>query len=95
MSPITTLLEEGNTPEQILEKVLGDLDMEVNDTMPVRFRCSCSRERVEKVLISLGKKELQNLIDEGQGAELNCHFCNRNYGFTTQELRQLLSSRQF
>ncbi len=95
MSPITTLLEEGNTPEQILEKVLGDLDMEVNDTMPVRFRCSCSRERVEKVLISLGKKELQNLIDEGQGAELNCHFCNKNYGFTTQELRQLLSSRQF
>lgn len=93
MSPITTLLEEGNTPEQILEKVLVDLDMEVNDTMPVRFRCSCSRERVEKVLISLGKKELQNLIDEGQGAELNCHFCNRNYGFTTQELRQLLSSR--
>ncbi len=94
MSPITTLLEEGNTPEQILGIVLDGMHPEITDTMPVRFRCDCSRERVEKVLLSLGKEELQSLINEGQGAELNCHFCNRNYAFTTEELRRLSHSLQ-
>ena len=90
MSPVTTLLEEGRTPEQILGSVLGDMGLEVTDTMPVQFHCGCSRERVEKVLLSLGREELQNLIDEGQGAELNCHFCNTNYAFTTEELLRLI-----
>lgn len=90
MSSITTLLEEGNTPEQILEMVLGDMDLEITDTMPVQFYCNCSKERVEKVLFSLGKKELQDLIDEGKDVELNCHFCNTNYVFTVDELRKLL-----
>ena len=91
MSPVTTLLEEGNTPEQILEAVLGDMGLEVTDTLPVRFYCNCSKGRVEKVLLSLGKKELQNLINEGQDVELNCHFCNTNYVFTVEEVRQLRS----
>lgn len=89
MSPITTLLEEGNTPEQILEILLGDLGLEITDTMPVRFYCNCSKERVEKVLLSLGKKELQDLIDEGKDVELNCHFCNTNYVFAVEELRKI------
>ena len=89
MSYVTTLLEAGNTPEQILETILGDLDLEVTDTMPVQFYCNCSKERVEKVVLSLGKKELQNLIDEGKDVELNCHFCNTNYVFTTEELRKI------
>ena len=93
MSPITTLLEEGNTPERILETVLGDLEPEITDTMPVQFHCNCSKERVEKVLLSLGKKELQDLIDEGKGVELNCHFCNTNYVFTVEELQRIMPEK--
>ena len=93
MSPVTTLLEEGRTPEQILKTVLGDMDLEITDTMPVQFHCNCSKERVEKVLLSLGKKELQNLIDEGQDVELNCHFCNTNYVFTVEELRKIMPKK--
>ena len=89
MSSVTTLLEEGDTPEQILEAILGDLDLEITDTMPVQFYCNCSKERVEEVVLSLGKKELQDLIDEGKDVELNCHFCNTNYVFTTEELRKI------
>ena len=89
MSPVTTLLEEGNTPEQILEAILGDMGLEITDKLPVRFYCNCSKERVEKVLLSLGKKELQDLINEGQDVELNCHFCSTNYVFTVEELQRI------
>lgn len=89
MKPITAMLEEGNTPEQILEILLGDMGLELTDTMPVRFCCNCSKERVEKVLISLGRKELQSLIEEGKDVELNCHFCNTNYMFGVDELRKI------
>lgn len=90
--PVTTMLEEGNTPEQILEIILGDMGLEITDTMPIQFRCNCSKERVEKVLISLGKKELQSLIEEGRDVELNCHFCNTNYSFTIEELKKIKES---
>ena len=89
MSSVTTLLEEGNSPEQILEILLGDFEPEITDTMPVQFYCNCSKERVEKVILSLGKKELQDLIDEGKDVELNCHFCNTDYVFTAEELRKI------
>ncbi|MBO5474852.1 MAG: Hsp33 family molecular chaperone HslO [Lachnospiraceae bacterium] len=89
MKPITAMLEDGSTPEQILELVLGDMGLEITDTMPVRFQCNCSRERVEKVLISLGRKELQSLIDEGKDVELNCHFCNQRYVFGVKELKEI------
>lgn len=89
MSPVTTMLELGNTPEQILETMLGEFGLEITDTLPVQFYCNCSKERVEKVLLSLGKKELQSLIDEGKDVELNCHFCNMDYVFTTEELKRI------
>lgn len=89
LAPVTTLLEEGRSPEQILEIVLGDLGVEITDRMPVAFRCNCSKERVEKVLISLSRKELQELIDEGKDVEVNCHFCNTDYTFTVEELRKI------
>lgn len=89
LPPMTTLLEEGNTPEQILNIVLGDFWVEITDTLPVRFHCNCSKERVEKVLVSLGGEELQKLIDEGKDVELNCHFCNTNYVFTVEELEKI------
>lgn len=92
IAPVTTMLEAGQTPEQILETVLGDLGVEVTDTLPVRFYCNCSKERVEKVLISLGDKEMQELIEEGKDVELNCHFCNTNYVFSVEELEKIRKS---
>ena len=90
LEPVTTMLEEGCNPEQILERILGDMDLEITDTMPVHFACNCSRSRVEKVLVSLGKKELQDLIAEGKEVELNCHFCNTNYSFSIEDLKKIL-----
>lgn len=86
---VTQMLEEGNTPEQILTLLLGDMGVEFTEKMPVQFVCSCTKERVEKVLISLGKEELQNMIEEGREVELHCHFCNTNYVFTVEELTRL------
>lgn len=89
ITSVTELLEKGKTPEEILENVLGEFGLEITDRMPVSFRCDCSRERVEKVLISLGKKDRQELIDEGKDVELHCHFCNRNYVFSVEEIKNL------
>ncbi len=89
LAPVTTLLEEGKSPEQILEEVLGDLGVEFTDRIPVSFYCNCSKERVEKVLTSLSREELKDLIDEGKEVELNCHFCNTDYTFSVEELKKL------
>ncbi|MEZ3506500.1 MAG: Hsp33 family molecular chaperone HslO [Lachnospiraceae bacterium] len=93
LAPVTTLLEEGKSPEQILECVLGEFGVEVTDKIPAAFHCSCSKERVEKVLISLNREELQELIDEGKEVELNCHFCNTDYAFTVEELKKIQHAR--
>ncbi len=92
LQPVTTMLEEGNTPEKLLETVLGELEPEITDNMQVSFQCDCSRERVEKVLLSLGKKELQELADEGKEVELHCHFCNKRYAFSAEEVRALMEA---
>lgn len=94
LQSVTTLLEEGNTPEKLLEIVLGEFGLEITDRMPVAFQCDCSRERVEKVLLSLGEKELQELIDEGKEVELHCHFCNKGYVFAVEELQALMKEGQ-
>ena len=74
---VTNLLEQGHTPESLLEKVLEGFDIEINDTLPTQFHCNCCRERVEKALISIGRKELNEMIQEGKDIEMNCHFCNK------------------
>ena len=86
---VTKLLEQGLTPEQILEKLLEGLDVEFTDKMPISFTCDCSKSRVEKVLISIGKKDIQSMIDDGEPIEVNCHFCNTNYTFEVDELKEL------
>lgn len=86
---VTAMLDAGNSPEQILENLLGDLGLEITDTMDTRFACNCSKERVSRALMSIGKKELQDMIDEGKEIEVNCHFCNTNYAFSVEELKQL------
>ena len=87
---VTCLFEAGNTPEQILEIVLEGLDPQINDTAPVSFHCDCDKGRVEKALISIGRKELEELIEEGKEVELNCHFCSTRYEFTIEELKEIL-----
>ena len=87
---VTTLLEQGHTPESLLEQVLEGFDIEINDTIPTEFYCNCDKNRVEKALISIGRKELNELIQEGKEVELNCHFCNTNYVFSVEELKEIL-----
>lgn len=90
ITSVTSMLEEGNKPEKILENVLGEFGLEVTDKQPVSFQCDCSRQRVEKVLLSLGQKDRQELIDEGRDVELHCHFCGRNYIFSAEEIKHLV-----
>ena len=90
INSVTNLLEEGHTPESLLEKVLEGFDVQINEKMDTRFHCNCSKERVEKALISIGRKELNELIQEGKPIEMNCHFCNTNYNFTVEELKEIL-----
>ena len=94
VTSVTGLLDQGDTPEMILEKLLGNLDLEILDRLDTRFYCNCDKVRVGKVLISLGKKELQSMIDEGKEVQLNCHFCNTDYTFSVEELKELLSLAQ-
>ncbi len=89
---VTSLLDMGYSPEDILQLILGDFDLEINEKKEVRFYCNCTRERVEKALISLGKDELTNMIEEDKKAQLHCHFCNKEYNFTEDELKEILKN---
>lgn len=91
VTSVTAMLDAGNTPEQILENLLGDFDLEINDTMPTQFSCNCSKERVAKAVISIGKKDLREIIADGKPIEVNCHFCNTNYSFNIEELKEMLA----
>ena len=90
MESITSMLEKGMTPEDILNEVLGEFGLDINEKTPASFRCNCSKERVEKALISIGKKELKEMIEEGKPIELKCHFCNTGYDFSVDELKKIL-----
>lgn len=87
---VTTMLDDGLTPKQMLEKVLEGMDVEFTDTLPIEFKCNCSKERVEKALISVGEKDLKEMIADGKPIEVNCHFCSKNYTFSIDELETLL-----
>ena len=90
LESVTSMLDKGMTPEQILETVLEGMDVEFTDTMPTQFQCNCSKSRVEKELISIGKKDIQEMIDDGKEIEMHCHFCNTSYQFSVDELKELL-----
>lgn len=89
LSSVTSMLDQGLTPENILEKVLDTFDIEFTDTISTCYKCNCSKARVSKALISVGAKELDSMIDDGKEIEVNCHFCNTNYIFTLDELKEL------
>lgn len=90
VTSVTTMLEEGHTPQSLLETLLNGFDIEINETIPTQFYCNCSKDRVERALISVGRNELQDMIDEGKEIEMNCHFCNRNYTFSVEEMKNIL-----
>lgn len=87
---VTAMLDNGHTPEEMLEQVLEGLNVEVVDTLPAQFSCNCSKERIEKAIISIGKKDIQSMIDDGEDIEVKCHFCNTAYNYTVDELKELL-----
>ena len=91
IEPISKMIEKGYTPEQILEAVLGKENVKFLETMPVQFKCQCSKERFGAAIKSLGIQDLQEMIDEDGGAEAVCHFCLEKYQFTDTELEGFIN----
>lgn len=90
ISSVTSMLETGNTPEQILGILLEGLDMEIMDKTSCQYHCNCSRERTARAVISLGKKEISQMIEDGKTIEVNCQFCGSHYYFSIDDLQEML-----
>jgi molecular chaperone Hsp33 len=90
ITSVTALLDRDMTPEMILEEVLGEFGVEIMEKTETRFFCNCTKERVERAIVSIGKKEIQEMIDDGESIEVNCHFCNENYHFSVEELKDII-----
>ncbi|MBS6560166.1 MAG: Hsp33 family molecular chaperone HslO [Clostridiales bacterium] len=87
---VTAYLEEGKMPEEMMEELLGEFGIKIMDKIPTQFYCDCSKEKVGKAVISIGQKDIQEMIDDGEPIEVNCHFCNTNYKFEVDELKEML-----
>ncbi|MCX7772371.1 MAG: Hsp33 family molecular chaperone HslO [Clostridia bacterium] len=95
LQPITTLIHQGKTPEDIIRLIVSEDDsVEIYDNCEVHYDCYCSRERMERNLLSLGRKDLLEIAEDEKGAELQCHFCNKKYHFTQSELLNLINVAQ-
>lgn len=94
MESITGLLDKGLKPDELAVSALEGLGGEILDQWDAVYYCDCSRERTERILLSLGKKELQKLADEGKTTEVCCHFCNKKYEFSTDEIVKLLKEQK-
>ena len=92
VSSVTTMLQEGNTPEEMLRILLDGMQVEILDTMPASFYCNCSKERVQKALMGMGRKELEDIIKDNEGIDVNCQFCERSYHFSVEELKNMLKA---
>ncbi len=91
--PVTTMMEKGMSPEDILEYYLGDLDLRINEKLPVQFHCDCSKERVAGALATLSTKDLSDIINDGEEIEVKCYFCNSAYKFQVDELKEMIENR--
>lgn len=87
---ISKLIEEGKSPEEILQTLFEGEEINFLETMPVRFSCDCSKERIETAIKGLGEAEIQDMIEKDNGAEATCHFCNEVYTFTEEDLKKLI-----
>ena len=92
--PVTTMLEEGNTPEDMLQRVLAGFDVKVTEKKDVRFKCDCSRERVENSLATLKDADLDDIISDNKPVEVRCQFCNKAYNFTIDEIKAMKENRK-
>lgn len=92
LRPVTDMLEQGLTPENILEELLDGLGVEITDRMPVRFQCNCSRERIRKALASIPERDMHSMVEDGEPIEVKCQFCNTAYQFDVEELRNFLQA---
>lgn len=90
--PISTLIDKGLSPEETVEELFGEFNIEILEKSELQFKCNCNRERIEKVLLSLGHKELKDIIEEDGKAEIVCHFCNTKYNFSKEELLEIVNS---
>jgi molecular chaperone Hsp33 len=90
LPPVTKMLTDGLGGEEILEKIFSGFNPIIYTRKPLAFKCRCSRERLEQILLTLGEKEIKAMIEEQKGAELRCHFCNQLYNFTEEDLQNLL-----
>ena len=89
---ITEFITKGMSIEEILEFIFEDMELKINEDIKPAYKCDCSRDRVERALLSIGKKDLEELYNEGKTEELKCHFCNKNYEFKNDDIRELLDS---
>ena len=90
MESVTAYLDRGLGPEELLEELLGEFGLEILERMDTEFSCNCSKERVEKAIISIGRKELNEMVQEGKPIEVKCHFCNEAYEFTIEDLKKII-----
>ena len=90
--PVSAILDRDDDPEKLLREVMSDFDLKILETCPVEYKCYCSRERVERALISLGRQELEQMLAEQGGCQLTCQFCDAVYDFTADDLRVLLKN---
>ena len=89
IASVTEMLEAGKTPELILEEILGEFGLEITDKIPTAFQCDCSKERVSRAIATLSKKDLNDIIGDGESIEVKCQFCNKAYEFTVDELKEM------
>lgn len=88
--PISTLIHQGLSPEQVMETLFGEFEMEILERKEIEYKCNCNRKRIEGVLLSLGKEEINKIIEEDEKAEIICHFCNKKYHFSKEDLQKLM-----
>lgn len=86
---VTNMLERGLSPEGILEEILGEMGLEINDTLETQFYCDCSKEKVSRALSTINKKDLDDIINDGESIEIKCQFCNKAYTFDIDELKEI------
>lgn len=90
---VTAMLDRDMTPEDILSDILGEFGLEILDTMPARFHCDCSKERIERAIVSLGRNEIEKMAADKEPIQVHCHFCNKDYEFSPEELEAILKRK--
>ena len=89
VTSVTSLLDQGMTPEEILSYLLEGFDIEFNETLPLSYTCDCSKDRFAKALVSIGRRDLGEMVRDGKSIEVGCHFCSKKYTFTLEEIREI------